>query len=255
MKHPLLVPAAPLLGALLLAGAGLAAALQDKVTYDDTPLLPGTNFHVHGERPRPPVVTPGTAGAPPSDAIVLFDGTDLSQWKGPEWKVENGYVEVSGGGKISTERKFGDIQLHLEFATPAEVKGNSQGRGNSGVFLMDRYEIQVLDSFENDTYPDGQCGAMYGQYPPAVNASRRPGEWQTYDIVFHAPRFDGDEVAEPARVTVFHNGVLLHHDRAFLGGTTHRALPKYARHGATEPLSLQDHGNPMRFRNIWVREL
>lgn len=246
MKHPLL--------ALVLAGAGLAA-LQDKVTYDDTPVLPGTEFRVHGERPRPAVVTPGTAGAPPSDAIVLFDGTDLSEWKGANWQVADGHVQVSGGGKITTNRQFQDFQLHLEFASPAEVKGKSQGRGNSGVFLMDRYEIQVLDSYQNDTYPDGQCGAFYGQYPPQVNACRAPGEWQTYDIVFRAPRFEDGQLVAPARATVLHNGLVIHDGRAFLGGTTHRQLPKYSAHGPRGPISLQDHGNPVRYRNIWVREL
>ena len=252
MKHPLLAPAA-----LLLAGASLAAALQDhaKVTYDDTPVIPGTPFHVHGERPRPALVTPGVAGKAPSDAIVLFDGSDLSQWTGGAWKVADGVVECAGGGSLTTRRRFGDVQLHLEFATPAEVQGSSQARGNSGVFLMERYEIQILDSFENDTYPDGQCGAFYGQYPPAVNACRAPGEWQTYDIVFHAPRFEGEELASPARATVFQNGVLLHHDQAFLGATAHRAVAEYKPHEPTGPISLQDHGNPMRFRNIWVREL
>ena len=225
------------------------------MTYDDTPFLPGNVYRVHGERPWPSVVNPGQNGGPPSDAIILFDGTDLSQWTGGTWKVENGYVEVAGGGKIVTKRAFGDVQLHVEFATPAEVHGSSQERGNSGVFLMDRYEIQVLDSYENKTYPDGQCAALYGQYPPLVNACRRPGEWQTYDVVFHAPRFIGDKVSRPGRVTVFHNGLLVHEDRELLGATAHRAVASYQPHDAKEPLSLQDHGNPVRYRNIWVREL
>ena len=176
MKRTLLLPAAG-----LLAGASLGLGLQDKVTYDDTPLLPGGEYRVHGERPWPAVVAPGDAvGAAPADAVVLFDGADLSAWrKGNDdahWRVQDGYMEVSGGGSIRTREEFGDCQLHIEFALPAVVKGSSQGRGNSGVYLMGRYEIQVLDSFENPTYPDGQCGAMYGQYPPMVNVSRGPGE-------------------------------------------------------------------------------
>lgn len=243
----------------LLAGTALGLGLQDEVTYDDTPFLPGGEYRVHGERPWPEVVDPGpTASAPPADAVVLFDGGDLSAWRQgdsePAWEVEDGAMKVTGGGSIRTRQEFGDCQLHLEFATPAEVRGSSQGRGNSGVFLMGRYELQILDSFENRTYPDGQCAAMYGQYPPMVNASRAPGEWQTYDVVFHAPRFEDGEVKEPARITVLHNGVLVHHDRAFLGGTAHRRVAEYAPHGPKGPLQLQDHGNPVRFRNIWIRE-
>ena len=211
-------------------------------------------------RPVPPVVAPGTAGSPPSDAVVLFDGTDLSAWQGgggdAQWRLVDGAMEVNGTGDIQTRDAFGDIQLHLEFRTPAEVSGNSQGRGNSGVFLMGRYEVQVLDSWENPTYPDGQCAAIYGQRPPLVNASLPPGQWQSYDIIFIAPRFaEGGAVESPARVTVFHNGVLVHHDVPFQGPTRHRALTEYAPHPATGPIRLQDHGNPVRFRNIWVREL
>jgi len=243
----------------LLSGAGFALAIQDKVTYDDGPLLPGGEYRVHGERPWPAVVTPGLNGSPPSDAIVLFDGSDLSQWRGNEgdaaWKVSEGHMEVNGSGPITTRQEFGDIQLHVEFATPGEVVGSSQGRGNSGVFLMGRYEIQVLDSFENPSYPDGQCAALYGQHPPLVNVARGPGEWQSYDIVFHAPRFEGDELAAPGRVTMFHNGVLVHSDAELIGATTHRALAKYSKHADRGPLQLQDHGNPTRYRNVWVREL
>jgi hypothetical protein len=246
--------------AAVAALAGLALALQDKVTYDDTPFLPGGRYRVHGERPWPPVVDPGGPGRAPADAVVLFDGSGLDEWRGGDgparWKlVDGGAMEVNGTGSVTTRREFGDMQLHLEFATPAAVAGSSQGRGNSGVFLMGRYEVQVLDSHENPTYPDGQCAAMYGQRPPAVNASRGPGEWQSYDIVFRAPRFEGGELAEPARVTVLHNGVLVHHDQPFLGATAHRALAKYSPHGPKGPIQLQDHGNPVRYRNIWVREL
>lgn len=222
-------------------------------------------WEVHSmDRPRPPVVDPGPAGPPapvPSDAVVLFDGTDLREWRGGEgpagWRVEGGYVEVVGGsGSISTRRAFGDIQLHVEWAAPAQIEGDGQGRGNSGVFLMGLYEIQVLDSYRNDTYPDGQAAALYGQEPPLVNASRPPGEWQTYDIVFRRPRFaDDGSLVEPARATVFHNGVLVHNNVAFHGRTVHRQRATYAPHEERLPLTLQDHGNPVRFRNIWVREL
>jgi 3-keto-disaccharide hydrolase len=170
--------------------------------------------------------------------------------------VENGYMEVvAGKGAIHTREVFGDCQLHLEFSTPPP-KGEGQGRGNSGLFFMDLYEVQVLDSYENDTYPDGQAGAVYGQQPPLVNASRPAGEWQTYDVVFRRPRFDaGGSLASPARVTVFHNGVLVQDGTQPTGPTTWRARPGYAAHADALPISLQDHGNPMRFRNIWLRPL
>jgi len=159
-------------------------------------------------------------------------------------------------GNIETKQHFGDCQLHIEWATPAEVDGDSQGRGNSGVFLMGKYEIQVLDSYNNRTYADGHAGAIYGQYPPLVNASRKPGEWQTYDIFFVAPRFEGDKLINPAYVTVVHNGVLIHHHQAIMGPTGHRILASYdVPHGPEGPLMLQDHRNPVRFRNIWIRSL
>lgn len=164
-------------------------------------------------------------------------------------------MEVNGTGGIQTADSFGDVQLHIEWAAPAEVKGSSQGRGNSGVFFLGRYEIQILDSHRNVTYADGQAASMYGQFPPLVNACRPPGEWQSYDIVFLAPRFDGKELVEPARVTVFHNGIVVHHATAFLGGTRHRSNPSYQAHPEVGPIHLQDHGNPVRFRNVWVRRL
>ncbi len=205
--------------------------------------------------PEPPVVTPGEGTAPPSDAIVLFDGTNLDQWEnGDAWLIQDGYAEVRGKS-IRTKQPFGDCQLHLEFATPAEVKGNGQGRGNSGVYLMGKYELQVLDSYENKTYFDGQCGAIYKQQPPTVNACRKPGEWQTYDIVFTAPRFNEDgSVAKPAYITVFHNGVLIHNHFELQGGTFWDQPPHYEPHAEKLPLMLQNHGNPVRYRNIWIRE-
>jgi hypothetical protein len=229
-----------------------------------------TDWAIHDlERPQPPLVTAGTFGTedapgkPPSDAIVLFDGTDLSAWKSSKdggaagWKVENGYMEVvKGTGSIETKQAFGDIQLHVEFRTPTPPEDEGQGRGNSGVFLMGRYEVQVLDSYENKTYPDGQAAALYGQYPPLVNASRPPGVWQVYDIAFQAPRFDaGGKVVTPARATVFHNGVLVQLASELTGPSGHKKRPPYEAHPDKLPIGLQDHSNPMRFRNIWVREL
>ena len=234
--------------------------------YEDTPLIPGSRFRVHdGTRPQPPIVRPGTAGTPeqpgepPSDAVVLFDGGDLSGWvaaKGGEarWKVENGYLEVvPGAGDIRTREEFGDCQLHLEWASPATVKGEGQGRGNSGIFLMGLYEIQVLDSYENPTYADGTAGAIYGQYPPLVNACRRPGEWQSYDILWTGPRFEGDRLVRPATVTILLNGIVVQHHRELLGPTQHRKAAGYRPHPLTGPLRLQDHGDLVRYRNIWYR--
>lgn len=219
-------------------------------------------------RPLPPIVAPGTAstqdtpGKPPSDAIVLFGGSNLSQWLstdgGPaKWKVEKGYMEVvAKTGYIHTKSSFGDCQLHVEFAEPVPPTGESQERGNSGVFLMGLYEIQVLDSYENRTYADGQAAAVYGQYPPLVNASRPPGQWQAYDIVFHGPRFDATgKLLRPARVTVFHNGVLVQDNVELTGPTEHGERPPYKPGPDQAPLALQDHGNPVRYRNIWIRRL
>lgn len=235
--------------------------------YTDTPHLPGSQWRVHDpDRARPAVVLPGTASTParageaPSDALVLFDGTSLAGWQAAGkagekagWELRDGAMVVNGTGSIETRMHFGDFQLHLEWRTPAERQGDSQARGNSGVFLMGRYEVQILDSFENLTYADGQAAALYGQLPPLVNACRAPGEWQSYDIVFSAPRFEEGELLRPARVTVFHNGVLAHYDRAFIGATTHRAVARYTEHGPQGPILLQDHGAPVEFRNIWVR--
>jgi hypothetical protein len=228
-----------------------------------------TKWKVHDpDRPLPPVINPGTAstqessGRPPSDAIVLFDGKDLSKWAhkdggAAKWKVENGYVEaVAKTGYIYTRDSFGDCQLHVEFAEPVPPKGEGQGRGNSGVFLMGLYEIQVLDSYENKTYADGHAAAVYGQYPPLVNASRPPGQWQTYEIVFHGPHFDKDgKLLRPARITVFHNGVVAQDNVELSGPTAHGKRPPYEVQPEKLPLALQDHNNPIRFRNIWIREL
>jgi hypothetical protein len=223
-------------------------------------------FPVHDpDRPMARVVTPGPAGPPvppPSDAVVLFDGRDLGRWtdaKGQPagWKVENGYMEiVPKTGGIRTVQGFGDCQLHVEWMAPSPARGTGQDRGNSGVFLQDIYEVQVLDCYGNATYADGQAAAIYGQYAPLVNACRPPGEWQTYDIVFHRPRFDKDgKVLAPARMTVFHNGLLVHECAVLTGPTAHKARPPYKMHADKLPISLQDHGHPVRFRAIWLREL
>lgn len=225
-----------------------------------------TQWAIHDmTRPLPPVVNPGPAGPPvpsPSDAVVLFDGKDLSQWtdgKGEpaKWKVEEGYMEVvAKTGSIQTKNGFGDCQLHVEWAAPSVVIGEGQERGNSGVFLMNTYEVQVLDCFDNKTYADGMTASVYGQYPPLVNACRKPGDWQTFDIIFHRPLFDKDgKVLRPARMTVFHNGILVQDNVELSGPTAHQARPPYKLHGERLPLSLQDHGTPVRYRNIWIREL
>lgn len=219
------------------------------------------------KRPVPSVIDPGTAstqdspGRPPSDAIVLFDGKDLSQWEGEDgqaakWKVADGYMEVvAKTGNIHTRQGFGNCQLHVEFREPVPPTGEGQERGNSGVFLMGLYEVQVLDSYQNKTYADGEASALYGQFPPQVNASRPPGEWQTYDIVFHAPHFANGKVLHPARFTVFHNGVLVQDNVELSGPTAHHERPPYKPTPDKLPLGLQDHGDPVRFRNIWIREL
>jgi hypothetical protein len=207
--------------------------------------------------PEPKVVTPGkTDSEPPSDAVVLFDGKDLSKWKGGEnWEVKDGYAVVRKSD-ITTKDSFGDYQLHVEFATPEKVSGKGQGRGNSGVFLANRYEVQILDSFDNTTYFDGQCASLYKQSPPMVNACRKPGEWQSYDIIFTAPRFaDDGKVTKPAYVTVIHNGVVVHNHFELQGGTFYDRPPAYEKHPEKQPIRLQNHGNPVKFRNIWLREI
>jgi hypothetical protein len=202
------------------------------------------------------VVAPGPPGGPPADAIVLFDGKDMSQWvDGDAWKVQDGYV-ITAKKDIHTRQSFGDCQLHVEWATPQEVSGSGQGRGNSGVYLMSAYEVQILDSYENPTYQDGQAGAIYKQRPPLVNVCRKPGEWQTFDIVFSAPRFDEQgKLTKPAYITVLQNGVLIQNHFEIQGATSFTEAPKYTAHPPKLPLLLQHHNNKVRFRNIWIREL
>lgn len=267
-----------LLGAVALSGAMLCGTIlkvvaeEAKPGYKDTPMLPGGKWHVHdSDRPHPPIVTPGTSSTPdtpgkaPSDAIVLFDGTDLSRWrtgdgKASGWVVADGAMQVPpaktpGGGDIWTKDEFGDCQLHIEWATQNPPRGKSQERGNSGIFMFGKYELQVLDNFQNPTYADGQAGSVYGEAPPQVNASRPPGEWQSYDIIFTAPVFKDDKLESPAYVTILHNGVLVQNHTEIFGPTGHRSLQSYKPHAAKGPIKLQDHGNPTRYRNIWIRPL
>lgn len=227
------------------------------------------DWEVHDrERPQPTVIMPPTpstqeqAGRPPSDAIVLFGGTGLSAWETPDgepvpWQSTTEYFQVlPGTGGIQTKQGFGDVQVHVEWTAPEPPVGEDQDRGNSGVFLMGRYEVQVLDVYLNRTYPDGQAAAVYGQYPPLVNAMRAPGEWNVYDIVFTRPRFDGQgNLESPAYVTVFHNGVLVQNHEELTGPSSHYERPEYEAHPDRLPISLQDHDHPVRFRNMWVREL
>jgi len=249
--------------ALALATATGARAAEG---YTDTPMQPDGKWHVHDpNRPKPKVIAPGTnfsqTANAPSDAVVLFDGRDFSKWRGEkgdvQWKLVDDYMETTRTGRIRTRDEFGDFQLHLEWATPAKVSGSGQGRGNNGVNIYGRYEIQVLDSYTNVTYADGQAAAIYGQSPPLVNASKPPGEWQTYDIIWESPRWDENKkLTKPAYLTVLHNGVVVHHRRELYGTTPFRALGNYKNpHPPKGYIELYEHGNPVRFRNIWIRPL
>lgn len=229
------------------------------------PVVPTITFKQHDlERAQPPIARPVSAVTTraPADATVLFDGRSLDGWldgKGApaRWKVADGYMEVAGGtGDIHTASSWGDVQLHVEWMAPLPAEGEGQDRGNSGVFLMGKYEVQVLDSYGNTTYPDGQAASIFGQYPPLVNASLPPGEWQSFDIVFHRPIFANGQVVRPARFTVFHNGVLVHDNVVLVGPTTHERRDPYKEHADRLPLSLQEHeASLVRYRNIWIREL
>jgi hypothetical protein len=253
--------------------ANLKGAEQPIEGFRDTPILPGTKWHVHDpDRPQPPVVTPGqtfSQSAPaPSDAEVLFDGKDLSKWQSERgqdapWVIRDGYMETAARQGIRTRGKWADFQLHIEFATPTPANGTGQGRGNSGVLINNLYEIQILDSYQDKTYADGQCAAMYGQSPPLVNASKPPGDWQTYDIIFESPRWnDQKELMKKAVVTVLHNGVVVQNHYELMGATDGigsvpwKSLSKYPTPHAPEVfIQLQYHNNPVRFRNIWIRKL
>lgn len=287
MKYESVLPAACILLAVA-AGCGAAAQFDrpeikewtqveknDKGEDEEVVYMTIDGVLVHetdpARQPQPPIVTPGTEstqdtpGRAPSDALVLFDGADLGHWTSTkpgeetQWRVEQGaMLPAPDAGMIQTRQEFGSCQLHLEFATPAQVEGEGQGRGNSGVFLMGMYEVQILDSYGNTTYPDGQAAALYGRGKPLVNASRKPGEWQSYDIIFHRPIFENGAVVRRATFTILHNGVLVQDHLELSGGTlwvSKHAVTHYEPHGDKGPLQLQDHGNPVRFRNIWIREL
>ncbi len=255
---------AQLLGsATVMLGQGETKLIKAKdgsgiIGYKDTPILPWCGYHVHDpDRPAPPKVMPGrpTAVVAPSDAIVLFDGKDLSQWKPSDWKIENGDL-IAVSGNPTTNQAFGDCQLHLEWQAPDPPQGGIWDRGNNGVMLMGLFEIQIYDSYTEKLYPDGQAASVYGQTPPLVNACRKPGQWQSYDIAFLAPVFKDGSLEKPAYVTVLHNGVLVHHNQRIYGPTGHRILPRYDKPIPEKlPLSLSAHNNPVRFRNIWIRPL
>jgi hypothetical protein len=243
-------------GAVLMVAAGSALSGQSPAS--------GRRWKAHDlERPKPVKVNAGhLPGAPPSDAVVLFDGRNLDAWSAkdgsaPKWVIKDGVMEaVPGAGPVATRQGFGDGQLHIEWATPLEGSGQGQGRGNSGVYLMSKYEVQILESRDNVTYADGQAAAIYGQHPPLVNVSRGPGEWQSYDIIFRRPRFSPDGTLEaPAQMTVFHNGVLVHDAARVWGPTNWLHYGAYSKHPDALPLLLQDHAHPVRFRNIWIRPL
>ena len=250
--------------AVIVSGLALTAVqAQTPVTPEMKPEM--TEFW----EPEVRVVTPGAPGAqaailPPSDAVVLFDGKDLSKWKDKDggaakWEVKDGVFTVKKGtGDIETRQTFNDYQLHIEWRIPADIQGQGQGRGNSGIFMQGIYELQVLDSYRNRTYANGQAGSIYKQTPPLVNAMRKPGEWNVYDIVYTAPRFKEDgSLFSPARITVLHNGVLVQNNFDIRGDTPYIGLPKYKAHGKG-PIRLQDHGDPSKaisYRNIWLREL
>lgn len=242
----------------------VAPPVEAAVVVAPAPVMPTIAAVQHDStRPQPTVARPSTAVAirPPADATVLFDGTSLENWSGPDnaaprWKIENGYLEVvPGAGDLRTRAGWSDVQLHIEWMAPLPTDAIGQDRGNSGVSFMGQYEVQVLDSYGSDTYPDGMAGAVFGQYPPLVNASLPPGEWQSFDIVFHAPRFRDGQVIAPARMTVFQNGVLVQDNVALVGPTSYRSRAPYRAHADRLPITLQEHGQPVRFRNIWVREL
>ncbi len=264
----ILLIVAYIISGIFLLGPAQSAQHDSGLGYEDTPMLPGGKWHVHdAKRPQPAKVTAGTyssqerAGLPPSDAEVLFDGKDLAQWKnaqgGPaNWTVRDGYLEVAPKtGDIYTREEFGDIQLHVEWRTPAPLKPGNVWQGNSGVFLFGVYELQVFESSRNLIYANGQAGAIYGQYPPLVNPSRDPGEWQVYDIIFNPARFKDGKLETPAYITAFQNGVVIQNHTAIMGETGHRIFPRYTDRGSQGPIRLQDHDDFVRYRNIWVRPL
>lgn len=250
------------LSVLVLLGAGViwnsTLLAEEKPGYDDTPMLPDSQWRVHDRnRPQAPIVEPGAKpGDPPSDAIVLFDGHDVSHWEGLTAEaIEDGAINIVKTPGLTTKQEFGDCQLHIEWATPAEADGNAMNWGNSGVFFQGLYELQIIESKACHIYADGIAGAIYGQFPPLANPSRGPGQWQTFDAVFQAPRFEGEKLVEPARMTVFWNGVLVQYHQKILGATKHKMFPEYDQKIETGPLVIQQHHSAVRLRNIWIRPL
>lgn len=248
-----------IVGVLLGANLMLDAVTPSQLGITDTPMIHGQKWRVHDrDRPQPKVVVPATGDKsvpPPSDAIVLFNGENLDQFTNKTLTIENGAMVMGRGGQKTVD-SYGDIQLHVEWASPNPPEKEDQNRGNSGIKLMGRYEVQVLDSYQNPTYADGQAGAIYGLHPPMVNASKAPGQWQSYDIFFRAPRFNEDQtIASPAYVTVVHNGVLVQFHEAFQGPPRWRSNTQYKYHQAKLPLEFQWHQSPVRYRNIWLRPL
>jgi hypothetical protein len=247
--------------------AAAASAADDGMGYTDTPRLPNSPWRVHDRmRPQPPTVAPGEAsGTPPADALILFDGKDLSQWDSLDRKgtarpadpkgIEQGCINILKTGGLQTKKRFGDCQFHVEWATPQKPDGNNLYWGNSGVFFMGKFELQIIESHDSKIYADGMAGAIYGQTPPLVNASRKPGQWQSFDLVFTAPRFSGEKLAAPAHITVFWNGVLVQNHTEILGATQNMRLPAYDFRETTGPIQLQQHKSAVRFRNIWIRPL
>jgi len=257
-----------IIGSIFVLGSARSAQHDSGMGYEDTPMLPGGKWHVHdAKRPQPTKITAGTCstqdrvGLAPSDARLLFGGKDLSQWRdaqgGPaKWTVRDGYLEVAPKtGDLYTREEFGDIQLHVEWRTPEPLRPGNVWQGNSGVFLFGEYELQVFESSRNLIYADGQAGAIYGQYPPLVNPSRDPGQWQVYDVIFTPARFKEGKLETPAYITVFQNGVAIQNHTAIMGETGHRIFPRYTDRGPKGPIRLQDHGDLVRYRNIWVRAL
>jgi hypothetical protein len=228
------------------------------IGYKTTPIQPWSGFHVHDpDRPLPKRVDPGPAPPPaavPSDAVVLFDGKTLDAWKPHQWQLDDGLL-VAGEGNLTSQAEFGACQLHLEWQAPAKPDENWGNCGNNGVMLLGLFEIQIYDSYTKQIYPDGQAASIYAQTPPLVNATRKPGEWQSFDIVLQPPAFDGDKLVEPARITMHHNGVLVHHHQEVYGGSPHLRLAPYGAPVTRGPIILMGHHCPVKFRNIWVRKL